>query len=601
MKENIIFPVSGAMAGASVYSTTGGMGIVGGFGGLAIGIAGMTAAGTVVGSAVYGAVKGIEDGDVIGLAAIGFGAMAGANISATIGGIGVSFGASAFGIGMGSMAAMGGIFGLGIYGLAKMFSSSNTSEPIAATFNRMEARISYEEAYYQAMMELSPTLADLAWKQKFTELELEEELEILKSQIRAKERLNLKWNIYNNSFDFIDHEPEDYFINTEPESLDIELKENFVWKSVKTLRGHTAAINSLAIKDNIIASASDDQTVSLWNLETGKQIFSFFEPTEVYSVAINSKIVVAGNHGRKITSWKLQNKALNHTFSSKPYDPFSRNSYNYDSHDGLIYSLILSKDGKTLFSGSADKMIRIWNTTTGQLKYTLKGHTDSVMALAITPCNRFLISGSADKTIRIWDLISPFSKPQILTSHDNWVTTLAINSNGKYLVSGSTDSTIKLWDLSTQKIVYTLTEHRNAVGSVAISPDGKTIASGSLDKTVKLWDLATGNLLQTIQASSPAIFSDNGKYLITGNSTNQIDIWQRLSVNNQLINDSLITKEWWSILGVEKNASLTEIKTAYYNLARQYHPDINSSNGAEKMMQIINQAYHQSLIRSSHI
>ena len=601
MKENIGIPLVGGMAGASVYSTMGGIGIVGGFGGLGIGITGMTTAGTVVGSAVYGAVKGIEDGDALGFAAIGLGAMAGANISATIGGIGVSFGGSAFGIGIGSMAAMGGIFGLGIYGLAKMFSSSHTSEPIAATFNRMEDRIAYEEAYYQAMMELSPTLAELAWKQKFVELELEEELEILKSQIRAKERLNLKWNIYHNSFDFIDDELEDYFINTEPDSFDIELKENFVWKSVKTLRGHTAELNSLATKNNIIASASDDKTVSLWNLETGKQIFSFFEPTEIYSVAINSKIVVAGNHGRQITSWKLQSKALNHTFSSKPYEPFSRNSYNHDSHDGLIYSLILSKDGQTLFSGSADKTIRIWNTATGQLKSTLEGHTDSVLALAITPCNRFLISGSADKTIKIWDLTSPFSKRKILTSHDNWVTSLAITTNGQYLVSGSRDSTIKLWDLSTKKIVYTLTEHRNAVWSVAISPDGKTLASGSLDKTVKLWDLATGNLLQTLQASSPVIFSDNGKYLITGSSKNQIEIWQRLSVNHQLTNDSLITKEWWSILGVEQNASLTEIKTAYYNLARQYHPDINSSKEAEKMMQIINQAYHQSQIRLSSV
>lgn len=158
-----------------------------------------------------------------------------------------------------------------------------------------------------------------------------------------------------------------------------------------------------------------------------------------------------------------------------------------------------------------------------------------------------------------------------------------------------------MWNLSTKKIVYSLTKHRSAVWSVAISPDGKTIASSSLDKTVKLWDLATGNLLQTIQASSPVIFSDNGKYLITGNSTNQIDIWQRLSVNNQLINESEITRQWWIVLGVERNASLTEIKTAYYNKARQYHPDLNSANGAEKMMQIINQAYHQSQVELSYV
>ncbi|MBE9166373.1 hypothetical protein IQ238_02095 [Pleurocapsales cyanobacterium LEGE 06147] len=143
-----------------------------------------------VGSAVYGAFKGIEHGDATAFAAIGLGALEGAGVSATIGGIGLSFGGSAFGIGMGSMTAMGGIFGLGIYGLAKMFSSSSTSEPIAETFNRMEEIISDEEAYYQAMIDLNPIFAELSWEQKFAELELEEELEILKKQIKAKLRNN---------------------------------------------------------------------------------------------------------------------------------------------------------------------------------------------------------------------------------------------------------------------------------------------------------------------------------------------------------------------------------------------------------------------------
>lgn len=181
--KNLVFPVGGGIAGASVYSTLGGIGIVGGFGGIGIGMAGMTAAGTVVGSAIYGAVQGIEQGDATAFAAIGLGAVGGTGFSATIGGIGLSFGGSAFGIGMGSMAAMGGIFGLGIYGLAKMFSSSSTPKPIGATFNRIEERISDEEAYYQAMIDLNPTLAKLSLEQKFAELEIEEELEILKKQL----------------------------------------------------------------------------------------------------------------------------------------------------------------------------------------------------------------------------------------------------------------------------------------------------------------------------------------------------------------------------------------------------------------------------------
>jgi hypothetical protein len=583
MKENIVFPLSGGMAGTSVYSTIGGIGIVGGFGGIGIGMAGMTAAGTVLGSAVYGAFQGIENGDPF--TAMGLGAVGGVGVSATIGGIGVSFGGSVFGVGMGSMAAMGGILGLGVYGLAKMFSYSTNPEPIAETFNRMEDRIAYEEAYYQAMIELwlEKILKDFDQESEFTKLELEEELEILKSQIKANKKLINPFNNYSNFFDFINERFEDDLINTAPDSLDIEKTEKFVWKLVKTLKGHTAKINSLATKNNIIATASDDKTVGLWDLETGKQIFSFFEPKEVFSVAINTQIIGAGNHGQTITSWKLNSKTLNHIFSSK--------SKSY-SHDGLIYSLVFNNDGRTLFSGSADKTIKVWNIATGQLQSTLKYHTDSVLSLAITSSDNFLISGSADKTIRIFNLKDLSQEPQILGLHNNEVTTLAINSNGKYLVSGSRDSTIKLWDLSTQKQVYTITENTSPIWSVAISSDSNIIASGGLD-TVKLWDLTSGNLLQTIQATAPVIFSDNGKYLITGNSKNQIDIWQRLSVNHQLINDSEIIKQWWMVLGVEQNASIAEIKTAYYNLARQYHPDTNTSSESKKMMQIISQAYHQ--------
>ena len=81
MREEIFIPLGGGIAGASIYSNIGGIGIIGGFGGLGVGLTGMTAAGTVIGSAFYGAVKGIEEGDATAFAATGMG---------VIGGIGAS-------------------------------------------------------------------------------------------------------------------------------------------------------------------------------------------------------------------------------------------------------------------------------------------------------------------------------------------------------------------------------------------------------------------------------------------------------------------------------------------------------------------------------
>jgi molecular chaperone DnaJ len=52
-----------------------------------------------------------------------------------------------------------------------------------------------------------------------------------------------------------------------------------------------------------------------------------------------------------------------------------------------------------------------------------------------------------------------------------------------------------------------------------------------------------------------------------------------------------MVKDYYSTLGISKNASKEEIKTAYKKLAKKYHPDINQEKGAEEKFKEINQAY----------
>ncbi len=50
-------------------------------------------------------------------------------------------------------------------------------------------------------------------------------------------------------------------------------------------------------------------------------------------------------------------------------------------------------------------------------------------------------------------------------------------------------------------------------------------------------------------------------------------------------------KDYYEILGVKKDASEAEIKSAYRKLARKYHPDVNKEKGAEEKFKDINEAY----------
>jgi len=50
-------------------------------------------------------------------------------------------------------------------------------------------------------------------------------------------------------------------------------------------------------------------------------------------------------------------------------------------------------------------------------------------------------------------------------------------------------------------------------------------------------------------------------------------------------------RDYYEVLGVERNASQEDIKKAFRRLARQYHPDVNKSPEAEPRFKEINEAY----------
>jgi WD40 repeat protein len=59
-----------------------------------------------------------------------------------------------------------------------------------------------------------------------------------------------------------------------------------------------------------------------------------------------------------------------------------------------------------LASGSVDKTVRIWDTSSGECVHELKGHSDWVQSVCYSPDGKTLASGSRDNTVRIWDTSS---------------------------------------------------------------------------------------------------------------------------------------------------------------------------------------------------
>jgi WD40 repeat protein/energy-coupling factor transporter ATP-binding protein EcfA2 len=197
-------------------------------------------------------------------------------------------------------------------------------------------------------------------------------------------------------------------------------------------------------------------------------------------------------------------------------------------HEGPIYSVAFSPDGRRLATASFDKSAKIWDAETGKDLMTLTGHEGWVWSVSFSPDGRRLATASMDKTVKIWDAETG-KELMTLRGHEGPVWSVAFSPDGKRVATGSDDKTAKLWDAQTGKELMTLRGHEDKIESVAFSPDGRRLATGSDDKTAKLWDAQTGKELMTLRGHEDKVesvaFSPDGKRLATGSDDKTAKLW----------------------------------------------------------------------------
>ncbi|MEH2309603.1 serine/threonine-protein kinase [Nostoc sp.] len=122
---------------------------------------------------------------------------------------------------------------------------------------------------------------------------------------------------------------------------------------LSTLSGHAWAVLTVAFSPDgqILATGSDDNTIKLWEVNTGQLICTLV------------------------------------------------------GHSWSVVAVAFTADGETLLSASCDKTVKLWRVSTAEEIVTLSGHVDSVSAVAVSKVRQLIASGSRDKTIKLWQLV----------------------------------------------------------------------------------------------------------------------------------------------------------------------------------------------------
>jgi WD40 repeat protein/predicted Ser/Thr protein kinase len=163
------------------------------------------------------------------------------------------------------------------------------------------------------------------------------------------------------------------------------------------------------------------------------------------------------------------------------------------THFRRITALAFALDSQTLATASQDATVKLWDTTTGELKHTLAEPAGPVYCLAFLKDGHTLVTGT-EKWVRFWDEARG-KQTATFEAHKGSVLSLAVSPNGKRLATGGSDKTAKVWDVGAHTLLTTLTGHKDAVTLVGFHAGNSslvTITAGK-DRTVSVWNLATGS------------------------------------------------------------------------------------------------------------
>merc|ERR1711998_376092 len=215
-------------------------------------------------------------------------------------------------------------------------------------------------------------------------------------------------------------------------------------KRVKKFQDHDSHVNSVCCArqdSHLLVSASDDCTAKLWDTRVRGSLHTFPERYQITACAFsaddqmaftggidnvirawdkrkNDVAFVLAGHSDTVTSLRLSpdgsylmSNAMDSSvriWDVRPYAPLERCKkmltgavHNFEKN---LLRCSWSPDGRRVASGSADRFVYVWDTTTRQILYKLPGHVGSVNEVDFHPTEPIIGSCSSDKKIYLGEI-----------------------------------------------------------------------------------------------------------------------------------------------------------------------------------------------------
>ncbi|XVE92287.1 hypothetical protein REPUB_Repub01dG0083900 [Reevesia pubescens] len=289
-----------------------------------------------------------------------------------------------------------------------------------------------------------------------------------------------------------------------PESLPFSVSQTSV-TSIKPRPKHP--ITCVAVQGNFLYAASVNE-INVYDRETSTllDVYNSQDPSSgsVKSVTFCNGKIFTAHQDCKIRVWQMTmtkkhkfltalptvNDRLRRFILPKNYVNVRRHVKRlWIEHADAVTGLAVNNG--LIYSVSWDKTLKIWRASDVRCLQSIKAHDDAINAVTAS-IDGTVYTGSADRRIRVWAKPSGekrYALVATLEKHKSAVNALALNNDGSVLFSGACDRSILVWEredsANYMAVTGALRGHGKAI--LCLINVSNLLMSGSADRTVRIW------------------------------------------------------------------------------------------------------------------
>lgn len=247
---------------------------------------------------------------------------------------------------------------------------------------------------------------------------------------------------------------------------------------------HNNAVTDLTVSPDgtLLVSMSWDQTIRLWNLADGKELF----PSPTHNNVVTSVAFAAD--GKQLASGGLDNSAILWGSDGKLL-------VRHAEHEYAVIGVAAGAAG--LWSASQDRSLRLTDAAGKEVtRVVLDGKYAYATAMTSVAADGTLITGHRDGTVQ-WRDGKTGAELRRGDFHTNAVKAVACDATGTQVVSGGGDGHLVFWDVAAATSRKKVAAHEDGVAGVCIGPGGQAFSCGE-DGALAQWDVATGESVRSV-------------------------------------------------------------------------------------------------------